>query len=248
MRVFSLTLLFIFVILSSTCYAVKDPSLVLYCPFNEGSGDTTKDQISGLVGQLNGAKWSAKGKVGNAVEFAGTSFIEFPVEPVLDITGTITMEAWVLPNEIQADSGIMGRRTSANVGGYCMQWTNAMIETWIYIGGWQGTRGIQTIKPEPGEWHHVAGVYDGSKVYQYVDGILDVSFNLSGKIGSVPEVFRIGQAQTGLTPMFGIIDEVAVYNRALSQDEISTDMKSGVVTAVSPLGSLATTWGAIRSR
>jgi len=144
MRTLSLSLFLTVAMLSSISYAIDDPSLVLYCPFEEGAGDTTQDQASGLVGAFNGAEWTKEGKIGNAVEFdaAGDS-IEFPEDPVLDITDEITMEAWVLPNQVQADSGIMGRRTAANAGGYCMQWTNAMIETWIHIGGWQGTRDRQ---------------------------------------------------------------------------------------------------------
>jgi hypothetical protein len=250
MRTLSLSLFLTIVMLPSISYAIDDASLVLYCPFEEGAGDTAQDQASGLVGTLNGVEWTREGRIGNAAEFdaAGDS-IEFPEDAVLDITDEITMEAWIRPNQVQADSDIMGRRTSANVGGYCMQWTNAMIETWIYIGGWQGTRDKQSMKPEPGEWHHIAGIYTGSKVIQYVDGEIDSEFDLSGAIGSVPQVFRIGQAQTGLESMFGIIDEVAVYSRALTEDEVRTDMELGVIpAAVSPHGSLATTWAAIRSR
>ncbi len=62
------------------------------------------------------------------------------------------------------------------------------------------------------------------------------------------EVFRIGQAQTGLTSMIGTMDEVAVYKRALSAEEVQSDMEKGVISAVSPQDSLATTWGNIRSR
>lgn len=247
LKVFSLILLFILVFTTSICYGIsKDPALVLYCPFDEGTGDTTKDKASGLVGKLNGVKWNPKGKIGGCVEFSGAVSIEFPKTPILDITDAITMEAWVLPNEVQGDSAIMGRRTQANVGGYCMQWTNAMIETWIHIGGWQGTRGKQTVKPKVGEWHHVASVFTGSEIIQYVDGKVDIAFNIGGKAGTVDEVFRIGQAQTSLTSMTGLIDEVAVYKRALKEDEIRADMEKGVMFAVSLQGSLTTTWAKVK--
>lgn len=233
---------------STTSKAIEDETLVLYLPFEEGKGEITKDQSqTGLEGSLNnGVKWTEEGKVGNALVFERDGYVEIPASDVLNIVNEITMEAWILPDGVQADSDLYGRRTSGNVGGYCMQWTNGMIETWIHIGGWQGTRDKQTLTPEPGEWKHVAGVYDGKQVSQYVDGELDIEFPLSGEIGSVSEVFRVGQAQTGLESMVGIIDEVAVYNRALSLEEIRQDMNKGIKAAVSPLFKLATRWGEIK--
>jgi len=247
MKILTVSLLFVFAFLS-VAYAVDDASLILYCPFNEGNGDTAKDVKSGLEGKFNGTtKWTDKGKVGNGVEFkAAADYVEFPADKLLDITDQITMEAWILPNEVQADSGLMGRRDSANVGGYCMQWTNGMVEMWIYIGGWQGTRGKQTIQPKTGEWHHVACVYDGKQEIQYVDGKVDIQFDQSGKIGSIDQPFRVGQAQTSLTSMFGIIDEVAVYKRALTEAEIKQDMTKGVIAPVSPAGKLASLWGYVK--
>ncbi len=250
MKALALALLFMFSTLYSVGYAIDDPALILYCPFEEGGGDSTKDVKSNMVGKFNGGvKWTNKGKFGKAIEFtdAGSS-IEFPEDAKMDITEAITMEAWILPNAVQADSALMGRRTSANAGGYCMQWTNGKIETWIHIGGWQGTRDKQTIIPKPGEWHHVAGVFTGSDILQYVDGELDIKFSIGGKAGSVKEPFRIGQAQTGLTSMLGIMDEVAVYKRALTAQEIKTDMEKGIITPVSPSGSLVSVWGKIKSQ
>jgi len=122
MKILIMSLLFVFTFLS-IAYAIDDASLVLYCPFDEGNGDTVKDAKSGLVGTINGPKWTNKGKFNGALEFAkDTDNVEFAAENVLDITDAITMEAWVLPNLVQDDSGIMGRRSSPNVGGYCMQW------------------------------------------------------------------------------------------------------------------------------
>lgn len=250
MKTLTLTLLFVFSVFYSISYAIDDPALIFYCPFEEGSGDSVKDVRSNLVGKFRGgAKWTTKGKVGKAIEFTdATSSIEFPEDPILDITEAITMEAWILPNAVQGDSALMGRRTAANAGGYCMQWTAGKIETWIHIGGWQGTRDKQKIIPKPGEWHHVAGVFTGSEILQYVNGELDIKFSVNGKAGSVKEPFRIGQAQTGLTSMIGLIDEVAVYKRALKPEEIKSDMEKGVIAPVSPAGSLVTVWGKIKNQ
>ena len=50
----------------------------------------------------------------------------------------------------------------------------------------------------------------------------------------------------GLPGMVGLVDEVAIYNRALSVDEINQDMENGVFFAVSPNDKLATTWGKLK--
>ncbi len=81
---------------------------------------------------------------------------------------------------------------------------------------------------------------------QYVNGKLDIEFDLSGDMDSVDEVFRIGQAQTSLTAMLGVIDEVAVYSRALTEEEVKLDMEKGIFAAVSSAGKLATTWASIK--
>ncbi len=248
MKITILSLLLIFVFLASS-YGIKDDSLVLYCPFDEGVGDTAKDEKSGLIGKISGAKWTNKGKFKGALEFVNdTDKVEFAIEKVLDITDAITMQAWVLPEAVQDDSNIMGRRSAANVGGYCMQWTNGKFEMWLNVNGagWQGTRGKQTKTPKPGEWHHIACVYDGTDELQYVDGELDIKFSAPGKIASIQDVFRIGHSTTNLKTMKGIIDEVAVYKRALKLDEIKQDMMKGVLTPVVTQGSLVTTWGNIK--
>ena len=239
--------MFVVLLLASVSYAIDDPALVLYCPFEEAQGDITTDLASELVGQLNNVEWSGDGKAGSCLKFTGTgSYVEFPDDAILDITKEITMEAWIRPDQVQADSAILGRRTPGNAGGYCMQWTNAMVEMWVDIGGWKGTRGKQAMKPAIEEWHHIAGVFTGDKIIQYMDGEVDTELDQAGSMGSVPEVFRIGQAQTSLTSMLGLIDEVAIYSRALTADEIKTDMEKGVMAPVSPLGSICITWGAIR--
>lgn len=228
----------------------KDPALVLYLPFDEGKGDKTVDQSGNKIeGALkNGVEWTKDGKIGNAVSFKGAiAHIEFPEVKVLDITNEITLEGWIFPIAVQGDSNLFGRRTPANQGGYTTQWTAGKIETWVHIGGWQGTRGKQTITPKTGQWHHVAGVFNGASVRQYVNGKLDIEFAQKGKMDSVPQVFRVGQAQTSLTPMEGLMDEIAVYNRALTAEEIKSDMEQGVIFAVSPKDRLTTTWGALKS-
>ena len=246
---------FIALILTVNAWALNDDkALMLYFTFDEDNGGKVKD-VSGnnIEGTLEGAVWSKDGKIGGAVHLEGIDkFVEVDAVPELDINDELTIQGWFFPEESQGDSNLMGRRSSANVGGYCLQWSAQFtgapqIETWINIGGWQGSRNKQTIKPALEEWHHVASTYDGDKIRQYIDGKLDIEFEPpDGKINSIEVVFRIGKAQTGLDGMIGLVDEVAIYNRALTVDEINQDMENGVFFAVSPGGKLAITWGQLK--
>lgn len=208
-----------------------------------------------IQGDLKGAKFSKDGKFGGCVSFTtGTDCIEFPAADELNITDKLTMEAWIFPQQSQPDSSVLGRRSNPNVGGYCVQWhatdpNKPAVEAFVYVNGsWaqNGTRDKQKESSEVKKWHHAAVTFDGNSLKQYVDGNLDAEVAISGKINSIKEVFRIGQAQTTLTSMIGSIDEVAIYNKALSDKEISDDMQKGVIAPVSPAGRLVATWGMIK--
>lgn len=254
MKLFTTILTFVFLCSVNALALKDDKALVLYLPFDEGSGDMAMDASeSNLEATLNGATWSTDGKIGSCIHLQSADhYVEIGAVDELDITGEITIQAWFYPEQSQNDSNLMGRRTPGNKGGYVLQWSaeftgSPQIETWIDIAGYKGTRNMQTIKPELEEWHHVASTYDGEKVRQYIDGELDVEIDApAGNITSVDAVFRIGKSQTNLGSMIGFVDEVAVYNRALSADEIKQDMNDGVLFDVTPNGKLATTWANLK--
>ena len=250
------TVLLIALSLSINAWAINDDkALMMYLPFDEGNGNKAKDASgNNLEATLNGATWSKDGKIGACIHLANTEqFVEVASVPELDITDELTIQAWFFPEQDQGDSNLMGRRTANNTGGYCLQWSSnptgaPQIETWMNVGGgWQGSRNKQTIKPKLNEWHHVSSTFDGSMIRQYIDGKLDVEWKPPGnEIFSVDVVFRIGKSQTGLAGTVCFVDEVAIYNRALSEDEINQDMNNGVFFAVDPGGKLATTWANLK--
>jgi len=235
----------------SAAWALDTDDLVLYAPMDEGAGDTVADlSPTGDTGDMLGAAaWTPDGKVGGAIEFSGDARVEFAENPALNITDELTMVGWIMPTEAPADTNLFGRRNAANQGGYTMQWTANKVEVWVHFGGWTGTRGQQALVPDVGEWHFVAAGYDGSDVFQYVDGQLDAEVGAGGPVDEVAEVFRIGQAQTGLSAMPGIIDEVAVYSRALTPAELEEIHADGVLPlAVRARGKAATQWASLKRR
>jgi serine/threonine protein kinase len=74
---------------------------------------------------------------------------------------------------------------------------------------------------DDGQWHHLVGVYNGMLIYQYVDGKLDVSAPAQGKINLDTGPIHVGASVTSFgSPWNGLLDDVRIYNRALSVSEI----------------------------
>jgi len=81
---------------------------------------------------------------------------------------------------------------------------------------------VKTKRPvDDGQWHHLAGVYDGQRVALFLDGELEDSVSAGGPIAVNTEPVMIGQNSMGRTqPFKGWIDEVRLYGRGLSVQEI----------------------------
>ncbi|GIX06995.1 MAG: hypothetical protein KatS3mg115_1398 [Candidatus Poribacteria bacterium] len=224
------------------------PEPVFYLPLDEGAGEVTFDQIGGAEGRIVGDVQWTTGYRGAGLEFGGNGYVEFEPLESLDLTEAISFVGWILPTSAPADTNLWGRRTAANVGGYTMQWTAGKVETWLWLGAWTGTRGLQTIQPTLNVWHFVASTYDGSTIRQYVDGELDIEIPGGGPFQSVAETFRVGQAQTGLPAMPGIMDEIAIFDEALSADQLKRIRQHGTPLPVRPQERLALLWATLKQR
>ncbi|MDD1474961.1 LamG domain-containing protein, partial [Dolichospermum sp. ST_sed4] len=102
------------------------------------------------------------------------------------------------------------------------------------------------IKVKQKEWTHIAGTYDGKVLSLYINGELDVTANLSGKIATPANPLGLGKYSG--EPYTGGLDEIFLFNRALSQNEIKEFMKGykSALTVVSTESKLATAWGNIK--
>ncbi|HIN28358.1 TPA: LamG domain-containing protein [Candidatus Poribacteria bacterium] len=100
-------------------------------------------------------------------------------------------------------------------------------------------------KVKPGVWTHITGIYDGKKIHLYINGELDVSSPKEGKVTQV--AVPLGLGKYGGETYVGGMDEVFLYNRALSVDELKTIMKSfDVALTVSSRDKLATCWASLK--
>jgi len=240
-------------LLASLAQADLKDGLVVYLPFDDGSGTTAKD-LSGNKhdGQITKAKW-VDGKFGKALEFNGTdSFVEIEYAEDLNITEGITLGAWVIANLpfTTVFKGIINAKKS-NYGPYLLQSaTGSVGELGIYFGGtWTYVQTKSVLVAD--EFHHLVATYDqkdGMKIY--FDG--ELSGTNAGTKGPIDENTDEGVVvghNYGLADRWwdGVIDEVVIYNRALSKDEVALLYTTPPVdAAVESVGKLVTTWGGIK--
>jgi hypothetical protein len=207
--------------------AADDPYLVGWWTFDEGSGTAAKDSSGhGHDGTLNGdPKWVG-GPLGGALDFDGTNdFVEIPDDPGLSITGAITIAAWT--NMRTTSSGEMAILSK---GGWA---TNDLpYELTEERGGvifWQfyNDAGRDSNSPSAGEWHHIAATYDGKVFKCYIDGVLAQEWAYAGAMPKNTASVTIGRRSRGGTFFNGMIDDVRLYDRALTAGQINVVLAGG---------------------
>lgn len=257
---FTISLVTLLLFCASSLYALDKTGLVLYLPFDEGSGKVAKDASgNGNDGELRGgAEWVKEGKFGTAVHLqAAADLVEVPHSDSLDVRKEITLEIWAKVDAFTADvhCAFISKATADQTGAYILHISNDSgfyVALIIFIG-------VQGPWPPPatgtttmGEWHHFAGSYDGAELRIYIDGELISNANRAtgGDIdhSDAPVVIgRDNRADWTSRAMDCILDEARIWNRVLSEDEIEEAM-SGVLLPVKKEGLLTTTWGDIKER
>src|SRR5882724_9543448 len=210
------------------------PGLVAAYAFNEGSGTTVAD-VSGNNnnGTISAATWTTAGKFGSALVFNGTSAqVTVPNATSLQLTTGMTLEVWVFPT-----GSLAGWRAvlDKNVDGYYLMASSdpnnrpAVGGTWT--GGNQNTAAPTALALNA--WTHLAATFDGATVRLYVNGVQVASQAQTSALAPTTGTLQIGGDSYGEF-FAGRIDEVRIYNRALSAAEIQTDMNTAVGTPPAP--------------
>ncbi|UCD15472.1 MAG: DUF2341 domain-containing protein [Candidatus Omnitrophota bacterium] len=191
----------------------------------DNNTDTTVVDSSGnsYTGTIDGATWSSNGKLGtatyNALSFNGDDYVNVEDASSLRLGKNMTVAAWVKVNANASDWVRLVGKGNSTYRNYGL-WLNKSGTVLFQVFSAGGNGGVQTTETvNDGNWHHVAGTYDGSNLKVYIDGKL----LKTGAYSQIPHTsshpLTIGYA-TFHTYLNGLLDEVAVYNRALSASEI----------------------------
>lgn len=210
--------------------------LVGWWPFNEGPGNsTTADESgNGRTGVLVGdPTWVSGTPDGYALDFNGSSQYVDVTNPV-EVSAALTIMCWVDTNKAWGSSYIASpnfiNKENTNPGTYALFVNDANSKAVFQLrlsGSVSTARQIFSNSVLSVDRVHLSGTYDGSTMYFYIDGVLQT--NTVSATDSVdtnaPGVLRIGLHPTYVGQDRGIdgtIDDVRVYNRALTQEEINS--------------------------
>jgi len=217
--------------------ATPPGSLVAAYNFNEGSGTTVNDASGhGITGNILGATWITGGRFGKALSFNGSSsYVDLGNPALLQITGSMTWSAWVKAAANPADDGQIVAKSNELSGWQLKTSPDTGPHTFgvaVSGGSTAFAQRYSTTVRSLNTWYHAAGVYNAAArtLDIYVNGVRDNGV-LTGtipasQINSAVNV-NIGRRSGGYY-FNGIIDEVRIYNRALSQAEIQADMNTPV--------------------
>ena len=159
---------------------------------------------------------------GQSLHFDGSSYVEIPHSSELNITGQITLSAWIKVAAFDRDwQSVVTKGDSAWRLGRDRD-TNFVRFSCDGLQGLGPRPGVTgTVDVNDGQWHHVAGVYDGQTLRLYTDGNLDAAAVAWGTIATNGFPVMIGENAEMLGRGFvGEIDEVRIYDYGLNDDEI----------------------------
>jgi Concanavalin A-like lectin/glucanases superfamily len=194
--------------------------------FNEGTGTTVHDATgNGNNGTLQGGtSWTTSGRYGNAISFNGTNaYVNVPNSSSVQLTTAMTLEAWVNPSERK---GVWRDVIYKGNDNYYLEAdsTNGKPAT----GGTFGPPLFGTGALTTNAWTHLAGTYDGTTLRLYVNGTQVSNRAQTGPIAISTNALQIGGDSIYGQYFPGKIDEIRIYNRALSATEIQSDMNTPV--------------------
>ena len=197
-----------------------------YWKFDENTGTTAAD-VSGsgnTATLISGASWTT-GQNGSAVSLDGVDdYVQVGAQSSLVMTNTGTLTTWIYPTGAGSNA-FAGGTILAKEGEYVInRFPDGTIQ-WGFANGDPGWQFINTGYVAPlNQWTHIAITYDNGVIKTYANGSLVHTYSGSGFIGDQypsQNDFRIGGRQLNPQLFQGRIDEVRVYNRALSAGEIS---------------------------
>jgi hypothetical protein len=250
-------MLFVAGMLVTQSHAKIDPKTIVgLWLFDEGSGKIAKDSSgNGNDGTLEGPNW-VDGKFGKALIFNGASdYVDTGNDPITDTvkTNILSISAWIKKTAKTSKMLVAIRRSP---GGYILG---------VGILGTATANQIKMTKfgvvdiylgdfPQDTDWHHLVGVWNEKGQTVYVDG----AFN-----GNSADVANFSSASTGKLLIGGdtgdqgfadgTIDDVGIFNVALTENDVNDIYKKGLggatgLLSVSPKDGLATVWGEIKTK
>ena len=222
----------------SVALSQQDASLVGYWAFEEGKGDTVKDQSAKANdGKIKGDVNWVNGNIGKALEFKSGSYVEIPDSESLKDMKAYTVALWVKMNKLSADWNHILEKDGSyaitiNSGGGDFRFTPNSSKVWA----------PSNYKVKEDTWYYVTLVGDASAIQFYVNAKKEA--DLKETLAFNTNTVTIGHGPS--YPVDGTVDEVKMWAIALKDTEIAVAMKGNA--AVDPSVKATTTWASIKDQ
>ena len=276
-RYFWSLVIFAFCVATFDATARVTEGVHFYMPFNEGKGKVVKDVgPKGFEAELHDSAKFVKGKVGTAIKFSeGPAVIidPRPGGPSKLYVEHLTVAVWIHPFEI-SDEALGTGHVYGNIFYDKSGKSDDNVEFGLGSGKglyWYINSGQKKMRPfngadvdttlslpnlglKPNNWYHVVGTFDREKVQVYLDGKLegekDVPKHGPVMLWNENDIHIGGRPDTngGANLYKGLLDELVVYDRALTADEVVEVMNAKNILTVDIAGKLTTTWGVLKTR
>lgn len=249
------TLIVLLMFTGQSSARIDKKSVVGMWLFDEDKGNAAKDSSqNGTDGKYIGAPKLGDGKFGKGLELNGSvDYVDCGDVPSLNFTGEITVVGWMTTTVIARWNVIAAKEiwdTRSGWGLYLSTDRKPTFET-------SSTQAIGATAVATNTWYHLAGVADSSgNIRVYLNGEEDgrgSSKLTTAKINLFIGARHPNSGAAGITDPFpGTLDEVAIFNVALTPDDIKSLMTDGLkkvigIAAVSSSSKLTTAWGRIKS-
>jgi hypothetical protein len=203
-----------------------DNSLVAWWRFDDFDGSIISDSSgNGNIGSLvgNSVIGSNFGHLGDGLELPGANdIVVVPDSPSLDtISNGLTICLWQNSNSANGVGGsIIGKRIAGSDDAWQLTGDNGGLHFMIWIGG-VGTAISKPASNVIGSWSHSCATFDGNQMKLYSDSLFVGSKALIGSIDITNDPVHIGRSYSSSYAYNGKLDDVMVFNKALSQGEIT---------------------------
>ncbi len=209
-----------------------DPDLIAYWNLDEGAGATAEDvSANSNDGTLfNTPTWSSLTAPTSFNNPANVLFdgVDDYIDPgtnvgSFDLSDPFSISVWINPSLNSTDQVIFGNAWSSP--GFELRMNTSNRARFILVENGSVYKGVDSSVLSAG-WHHITGTWDGTDIKMFVDGVENSAVSVTN--GTVTTITTAASTQIGRTPeggnekyFYGYIDDVRVYQRALSSSDIS---------------------------
>ncbi len=226
-NLYEMVVLVLFAIaMAVTVSASTMDGLIGYWPLDESAGNVATDVAGGHNGtKQGGAVWQS-GKLGNCINTNGSGYVVIPEHADLRPATGLSMQAWVNIGSFDMWYGIAGniQDNGSNESGYCLYTSDSGVDWYVSVTSDHRFK-TASASASTGVWTHFIGTFDGSTVRLYKNGQLAASVAGAGDVSwrFMPLDMDIGRYHDDNEDyvLNARIDEVALWGRALTQEEVT---------------------------